>query len=188
VNQKRDEWSISLLPRTQFADGPIPYNVIDSKGLRDKLKQLPDRTAPLPDQIDHVRNLIQQASAKKSDLTKGTGKNRQIDYTRGFDVKPKYSSYYQRVKTTPATKGKWSSERAESLFISDKTGEIKKYLDEAGVDGVEYKNGMPDFSPFSKGEIKLENITNDRKSNFSSADEELAKNGVLQIKNGQQKI
>ena len=106
---------------------------------------------------------------------KGTVKDRQIDYTRGFDVEPKYSSYEQRVKTTPVNKGEWSSERAESLFISDKTGEVKKYLDEAGVDGVEYKNGMPDFSPFSKGEIKLENMTNDRKSNFSTADEELAK-------------
>lgn len=106
---------------------------------------------------------------------KGTGNNRQIDFTRGFDVDPKYSSYEQRVKTTPVNKGEWSNERAESLFISDKTGEIKKYLDEAGVDGVEYKNGMPDFSPFSKGEIKLENMTNDRKSNFSTADEELAK-------------
>lgn len=59
-----------------------------------------------------------------------------------------------------------NNERAESLFISYKTGEIKKYLDEAGVDGVEYKNGMPDFSPFSKGEIKLENMTNEEIQNF----------------------
>ncbi|MFP9128417.1 T7SS effector LXG polymorphic toxin [Niallia sp. BSM11] len=108
-------------------------------------------------------------------VDKGTDNYRQIDFTRGFDVDPKYSTYEQRVKTTPVNKGEWSNERAESLFISDKTGEIKKYLDEAGVDGVEYKNGMPDFSPFSKGEIKLENMTNDRKSNFSTADEELAK-------------
>ncbi|NBJ71720.1 MULTISPECIES: HNH endonuclease, partial [Clostridia] len=106
--------------------------------------------------------------------TKGAVKDRQI-YTKGFEIEPKYSSYEQRVKTTPVNKGKWSRERAESLFISDKTGEIKKYLDEADVDGVEYKNGMPDFSPFSKGEVKLENMTNDRKSNFSTADEELAK-------------
>lgn len=106
---------------------------------------------------------------------KGTGKTRQIDYTKGFDVEPKYSSYEQRVKTTPVNRGEWSNERAESLFISDKTGEVKKFIDEDGVNGVEYKNGMPDFSPFSKGEIKLENMTNDRKSNFSIADEELAK-------------
>ncbi|WP_160117578.1 T7SS effector LXG polymorphic toxin [Filibacter tadaridae] len=117
-----------------------------------------------------------KAEVKNEDVgAKGIVKDRQIDYTRGFDVEPKYSSYEQRVKTTPVNKGEWNSERAESLFISDKTGEVKKYLDEAGVDGVEYKNGMPDFSSFSKGEIKLENMTNDRKSNFSTADEELAK-------------
>ncbi|RIJ63577.1 hypothetical protein D1606_14345 [Rummeliibacillus sp. POC4] len=125
-----------------------------------------------------AEDLIYRMQVKKDAIkkeTKGTGKDRQINYTRGFDVEPKYSSYEQRVKTTPVNKGEWSSERAESLFISDKTGEVKKYLDEAGVDGVEYKSGMPDFSPFSKGEIKLENMTNDRKSNFSTADEELAK-------------
>ncbi|WP_124218229.1 HNH endonuclease [Rummeliibacillus sp. TYF005] len=125
-----------------------------------------------------AEDLIYRMQVKKDAIkkeTKGTGKDRQINYTRGFDVEPKYSSYEQRVKTTPVNKGEWSSERAESLFISDKTGEVKKYLDEAGVDGVEYKSGMPDFPPFSKGEIKLENMTNDRKSNFSTADEELAK-------------
>ncbi|WEZ06990.1 HNH endonuclease [Priestia flexa] len=121
-------------------------------------------------EVERVRNV-----ESVQGVSKGTGNNSQIEFTRGFDVDPKYSSYEQRVKTTPLNKGEWSNERAESLFISDKTGEIKKYLDEAGVDGVEYKNGMPDFSPFSKGEIKLENMTNDRKSNFSTADEELAK-------------
>ncbi|WP_243293108.1 pre-toxin TG domain-containing protein, partial [Bacillus sp. FJAT-47783] len=128
------------------------------------------------DTVQHVpkENLMMKAEGVGG-VGKGAGNNRQIDFTRGFDVDPKYSSYEQRVKTTPVNKGEWSNERAESLFISDKTGEIKKYLDEAGVDGVEYKNGMPDFSPFSKGEIKLENMTNDRKSNFSTADEELAK-------------
>ncbi|RYL87082.1 hypothetical protein [Sporolactobacillus sp. THM19-2] len=64
VNQKLDQWRSPILPRTQFADGSVPYNVINGKGLRNKL-ELPDRTAPLSDQIDQVRELIQQASAKK---------------------------------------------------------------------------------------------------------------------------
>ncbi len=121
-----------------------------------------------------VKMAVETEDRWKGFVGKGTVRDKQI-FTKGFDVEPKYSSYDQRVKTTPVNKGEWSSNRAESLFISDKTGEIKKYLDEAGVDGVEYKNGMPDFSPFSKGEIKLQNMTNDRKSNFSTADEELAK-------------
>ena len=39
------------------------------------------------------------------DVSKGTGNNSQIEFTRGFDVDPKYSSYEQRVKTTPLNKG-----------------------------------------------------------------------------------
>jgi predicted ribonuclease toxin of YeeF-YezG toxin-antitoxin module len=77
VNQKLDQWSSPLLPHTQFADGPVPYNVIDAKGLRNKLEQLPDRTAPLPDQIDQVRDLIQQASAKRVDGLKNVEKTSQ---------------------------------------------------------------------------------------------------------------
>ncbi|WP_037582374.1 hypothetical protein, partial [Sporolactobacillus terrae] len=77
VNQKLDQWSSPPLPRTQFADGPVPYNVIDSKRLRNKLEQLPDRTSPLPNQIDQVRDLIQQASAKKVDGLKSSEKTSQ---------------------------------------------------------------------------------------------------------------
>jgi Uncharacterized conserved protein len=65
VNNKLDEWSNSLLPHTQFADGLVPYNVIDAKGLKNKLQELPDRNDPLTNQIDHVRDLIQRASINK---------------------------------------------------------------------------------------------------------------------------
>ena len=141
-------------PKNQLSmAGGVPYNVVDGVGLKERLVSM---------------------ARVEWKVNKGTGKDGKIDFTRGFDVEPKYSSYEQRVKTTPVNKGQWITERAESHFISDKTGEVKKYLDEAGVDGVEYKNGMPDFSPFSKGEVKLENMTNDRKTNFSTADEALA--------------
>ncbi|TVX82928.1 hypothetical protein FQP34_04940 [Peribacillus simplex] len=142
-------------PKNQLSlAGGVPYNVVNGTGLKEQL--------------------ISMAKVESEVSGRGTGKDGKIDFTRGFDVDPKYSSYEQRVKTTPVNKGQWINERAESHFISDKTGEVKKYLDEAGVDGVEYKNGMPDFSPFSKGEVKLDNMTNDRKSNFSTADEALA--------------
>ncbi|WP_170846229.1 pre-toxin TG domain-containing protein, partial [Bacillus sp. MUM 13] len=149
-------------------NGPIQPKVlaVETKTLSEVKQGLGEKLAKKKEQ--------KQVNKELGGGSEGAVNDRPI-YTKGFEVEPKYSSYEQRVKTTPVNKGKWSSERAESLFISDKTGEIKKYLDEAGVDGVDYKNGMPDFSPFSKGEIKLENMTNDRKSNFSTADEELAK-------------
>ncbi|MDF2479447.1 MAG: hypothetical protein K0S24_4930, partial [Sphingobacterium sp.] len=65
VNNKLNRWSTPLFPSTQFANGPIPYNVIDTKGLRNKLQQLPNRNEQLTNQIDRVRDLIQEASIKK---------------------------------------------------------------------------------------------------------------------------
>jgi hypothetical protein len=41
----------SAISRTQFANGPIPYNVIDTKGLRNKLQLLPDRDDPLTNRL-----------------------------------------------------------------------------------------------------------------------------------------
>ncbi|MFK4343660.1 MULTISPECIES: HNH endonuclease [unclassified Paenibacillus] len=93
---------------------------------------------------------------------------------KGYDVTPKYSSYEDRLKRTPVNKGKWEGERGESKFVSEKP-EVKQYLDEAGVDGVNYKSAMPNFLPFSKGEVKILNMTSDRRKNFAKADELLAR-------------
>ncbi|MCL1632764.1 T7SS effector LXG polymorphic toxin [Sporolactobacillus sp. CPB3-1] len=65
MNNKLNEWSTPLFPRTQFANGTIPYNVIDARGLRSKLQKLPDRDDSLTNQVDHVTDLIQQASTRK---------------------------------------------------------------------------------------------------------------------------
>jgi Uncharacterized conserved protein len=67
VNNRFNQWGKTLLPRTQFEDGLVPYNVIDAKGLKNKLQRLPDRNEPFTNQIDRVRDLIQQASANKGD-------------------------------------------------------------------------------------------------------------------------
>lgn len=44
--------------------------------------------------------------------------------------------------------------------------------------GVEYKNGIPDFSPYAMAQVEISNMTTDRYSkngNFKQADIELAK-------------
>ena len=95
--------------------------------------------------------------------------------TKGYDVKPKYSLYETRIKNTPSTEsrnGHWEGERGESKFISDDI-RVKTQLEKHNVNGVEYRNGMPDFSPFTVGEVKIE-ITSNRKFNFKESDEKLA--------------
>lgn len=97
-------------------------------------------------------------------------------YTKGYDVVPKNSKYEERIKNCPAnssTNGHWTEERGESVFISDDP-RVKDILDKYGVKGVEYKNGIPDFSPFAVAEVKISGMTDKRVDNFKSADAKLA--------------
>lgn len=90
-------------------------------------------------------------------------------YTKGYDVTPKNSTYQTRIKGTPGNpseNGRWTGERGESIFISEDPG-VKGILDRHNVKGVEYKNGMPDFSPFAVGEVKLENMADHRPTNVN---------------------
>lgn len=81
--------------------------------------------------------------------------------------------------------GRWEGERGDSLWRPDRDEIPARYnpegktwgqiLDKYGIDGIEYRNGEPDFSPISKGTVEIDDFTDDRASNFSQADEVLAK-------------
>lgn len=81
--------------------------------------------------------------------------------------------------------GHWDGLRGDSKWIPDREAIPTRYnpdgltwgeiLDKYGIDGIEYKNGEPDFSPVSKGEVEIDDFTDDRQSNFAQADEALAK-------------
>ena len=68
----------------------------------------------------------------------------------------------------------------QSVFISTDIC-VKNILEERGVEGIVYKDGMPDFSEFAIGEVKIDGMTNIREDiwgqlgNYGKADAELAK-------------
>lgn len=69
--------------------------------------------------------------------------------------------YKTRIQVTPINGGKWvekgggEGRRGESKWIpSDKS--IQKELSHYGIDGIEYKDGYPDFDKISHGDIQLE--------------------------------
>ncbi|WP_337189388.1 HNH endonuclease [Streptococcus oralis] len=68
----------------------------------------------------------------------------------------------------------WTGERGESTFVSNKD-EVRKILDDVNLEGIEYENAIPDFSPVSKGEVKITDMGIDRNANFRQADELLAR-------------
>lgn len=95
----------------------------------------------------------------------------------GYDFYQKYNTpytqYNARLLQTPkeGNGGKWSGDRGESDFILDKPIELP---DGTKITKVTYKNAVPDFSPYQKGQVKISGMTNSRSSNFRKADRALA--------------
>ena len=91
---------------------------------------------------------------------------------------------FTSMKHCPISDGKWIGERGDSKWIPDSDYVPKKsnpegktwgeILKDYGVDGIEFKNGEPDFSPFSKGEVEIADFSENRDDNFDQADEKLA--------------
>lgn len=85
--------------------------------------------------------------------------------------------------------GTWNGERGNSMWFPNKNDIPKnpltnpngltweKILDKYGIDGIEFKDGEPDFSPVSKGTVKIDNFTDNRYGkggNFDQACDKLA--------------
>lgn len=103
----------------------------------------------------------------------------------GYDKYQKFNApctkYEFRIKYTPKNgkTGKWTGERGESDFI------LKDPIDLSNgtkIIKVKYKNGVPDFSPYQKAQVKILKMTDQRYKtvekelgNFDKADEALAK-------------
>lgn len=89
------------------------------------------------------------------------------------------SSYDERLKQTPleGERGRWDGERGESKYTPSDP-DIQEILDKYGMDGIEYKDGIPDFSGCSEATVEIDNMTANRNigedSNFAQADQKCA--------------
>lgn len=63
--------------------------------------------------------------------------------------------------------------RGDSVFVTSDP-RVQWILEAHGVDGVAYKNGMPDLSPFAVGEVKVDNMSPHTTPNYAAADAALA--------------
>ena len=91
-----------------------------------------------------------------------------------------YSTLEERVAYTPTEKGErgeWTGERGNSTFVP-KYSYMKEELAKHGLDGVQYKNGIPDFSKVAETTVHIDKMTNERLGpgkNFHQADIAAAK-------------
>lgn len=94
-------------------------------------------------------------------------------------------------KNCPKAHGHWEGERGNSKWIPDpdyippekkpekaysNPGNLtwEQIFDKHGMDGINFKDGEPDFSEISKGNVEIEPFSDSRTDNFDKADIELA--------------
>ncbi|WP_328177282.1 HNH endonuclease [Peribacillus frigoritolerans] len=112
---------------------------------------------------------------------------------KGTEVPPAFrqtefaSSYEARLNQTPAlenSKVEFEGIRGESKGIlkPPPDRQLKQILDEVGIDGIQYKNAVPDFSPTAKAQVEINYMLGGkgtyggkaRRANFVQSDQKLA--------------
>lgn len=146
-------------------------------------RQLPDRDAP---QIDReVLNEYQSDSILDKVVVDETicSEMKEGDYP---------SSYKERIGQTPrddGERGEWQGERGESMFIPN-DNEVQEVLEKDGVEGIVYKNAIPDFFPCSKSTVEIDYMSDNRNgppvegSNFQQCDQKCATQWNEQCRGG----
>ena len=97
---------------------------------------------------------------------KGT-KERKREFSRKYN-----STLEERIKKTPkenTTRGNWTGDRGESWYIpTDKS--IIDILHVFELNGILYREGIPDFSVCAKVTVSIENMNEIRRENFRKCD------------------
>lgn len=89
----------------------------------------------------------------------------------------------ERIEFASYSNGEWSGEPGNSTFTPNSEIALKE-LKEYNQDGIEYKDGNPDFSKCSEATIKINNMTSDRPNNFRQADMVCAEKWNAELRDG----
>ncbi len=107
------------------------------------------------------------------------------------------STYKERLDRTPTTEnphGKWSGDRGESMFVPT-DDRLRELLQSKGVEGINYKDAIPDFNPIAEAKVTIQGMSQHRLSqmgengerivgNYEKADTECAKAWNLEQRDG----
>ena len=99
------------------------------------------------------------------------------------------STYKERFDRTPTNglRGEWTGDRAESKFVP-RYEYMKVYLkNNFGLDGIDYKNGIPDFSKCAESTVQIDKMSKERYGsggNFEQCDSKCAEKWNQECKDG----
>lgn len=167
-----------------------------------EFKQMKDGMAKLGDKLGfNPDKLIGPESKEAKAEVKNAGRNESIDLDKLIRPSAEScdypSSYKERLDRTPSIEnpnGKWSGDRGESMFIptADRVCEI---LRNKGLEGINYKDAIPDFGPIAEAKVIIQGMSQHRQSligesgerivgNYEKADIECAKAWNLEQRDG----
>lgn len=162
----------------KIGDASIESAKREVKALPDKIGDVSEVEA-LPDKIELVPenkflDTIYEGTA--IDIAKQKYEVATFDNASESDYP---SSYKERIDRTPSEtsdRGEWTGERGESTYIpSDEA--MKELLVQFGINGIEYKDGIPDFSKCSACTVEIDNMGSTRygeNGNFAQCDAKAA--------------
>lgn len=126
-------------------------------------------------EIDRISEILKELGGKLEVLSEKEGEG----------VESKY---------LPETGGQWSDEKGNSIWRPDpeivpKKGNPegktwKDILEKYGINGIEFVDGEPDFSPVSEETVEIDDFSENRADNYAQADEECAKKWTEKNKDG----
>lgn len=158
----------------KIEENPNPYLKTD------RIEELWENTP-----VKEISELSEDEIVKKSNIEEIENK---LDYSCVSEVTDPEKVYAgEEVKGCPIEDngGNWEGQRGNSKWIPKDDeipaknnpenltwGEIKK---KHNIDGIDFKDGEPDFSEVSKATVEIDDFTENRNDNFYQADEKLAK-------------
>ncbi len=109
-------------------------------------------------------------------------------------IKKELDELEAKKQHLPENGGDWTGERGDSVWNPNRD-EIPKQpqgneatwgeiLDRQEIDGIEFKDGEPDFSTVAEGTVEIDDFSDDRNANYTQADETLAEQWTEENKDG----
>ena len=100
---------------------------------------------------------------------------KRIEPKEGSEFPSTYQERLGCVPNEPSALGEWDGPRGESKFVPSDAG-AQKCLAEHGLDGIEYKNAIPDFAPVSEARVEIDGMSENRYSKIGDNGERIVGN------------
>lgn len=168
---------------------------MEFKQMKGGVAKLGDKLGFNPDKLIGPESKDTKAEVKNADRNESIDPDKLIRSSVESCDYP--SSYKERLDRTPSIEnpnGKWSGDRGESMFIPT-ANRVREILRNKGLEGINYKDGIPDFNPISEAKVTIQGMSQHRLSqmgengerivgNYEKADTECAKAWNLEQRDG----